>query len=212
MKLLAIAAVLGTASIARADGGTVRGTVEVSRPKDVVAGPVLVYLVGFTEKASAAPVVIKQVGKRFIPDLVAVAAGGSVAFPNGDPFLHNVFSQTSERAFDLGSYRQGESRNVTMTKPGVVTVYCNMHPNMVGYILVTPSALVARVGSDGFYRLTNVPAGRHKLVAWAPNAKPVTTDVEVGDAETATIELELKRGRAAPHTNKDGMAYGSYKD
>ena len=153
-----------------------------------------------------------QEGRQFAPHVLAVQKGTRVEFPNLDAVFHNVFSVTPDASFDLGSYRQGESRSVTMTKPGVVTVYCNMHPNMVGYILVTPSALVARVGSDGFYRLTNVPAGRHKLVAWAPNAKPVTTDVEVGDAETATIELELKRGRTAPHTNKDGMAYGSYKE
>lgn len=155
---------------------------------------------------------IAQEGRQFVPHVLAVQKGTRVEFPNMDAVFHNVFSVTPDATFDLGSYRQGESRSVTMTKPGVVTVYCNMHPNMVGYILVTPSALVARVGSDGFYRLTNVPAGRHKLVAWAPNAKPVTTDVEVGDAETATIELELKRGRTAPHTNKDGMPYGSYKE
>jgi hypothetical protein len=99
-----------------------------------------------------------------------------------------------------------------MSKPGVVSVYCNMHPQMVGYILIVPSSLYAHVGSDGFYRLSNVPAGHHRLVAWAPNSKPVVSEVDVAESETATVELELKRGPAIRHNNKDGMPYGSYKE
>jgi len=105
-----------------------------------------------------------------------------------------------------------ESRSVSMARPGVVSVYCNMHPEMVGYILVVPNALYARAGQDGFFRLTNVPAGHHRIVAWAPNTKPVTVEADVVEAEAATVELEIKLGRQLPHTNKDGMPYGSYKE
>jgi hypothetical protein len=91
-------------------------------------------------------------------------------------------------------------------------VYCNMHPQMVGYILVTPSSLVVRAGQDGFFRLANVPVGHHRLVAWAPNAKPVVSEIDVAEADSATVELALKRGHTGPHTNKDGLAYGSYKE
>jgi plastocyanin len=155
---------------------------------------------------------MKQEGKQFVPRVLAVQRGTRVEFPNLDAVFHNVFSVTPDNSFDLGSYRQGESKSVTMTKPGVVSVYCNMHPQMVGYILVTPSNLYTRAGGDGFYRLANVPAGKHKIVAWAPNAKPVTTEVEITEEEVTTLELEVKRGRDSPHLNKDGMPYGSYKD
>jgi hypothetical protein len=83
---------------------------------------------------------------------------------------------------------------------------------MVGYILVVPSSLFVRAGQDGFYRLPNVPAGKHRLVAWAPNARPVVSEVEVADDEVVTSELEIKKGRELPHTNKDGLPYGSYQD
>jgi plastocyanin len=155
---------------------------------------------------------IKQQGKQFAPGVLAVVKGTRVDFPNLDAVFHNVFSVTPDASFDLGSYAQGGSKSVTMTKPGVVTVYCNMHPQMVGYILVTPSSLWARAGADGFYRLASVPVGHHRIVAWAPNARPVVAEVDVTDAEPATVELEVKRGRVGPHTNKDGMAYGSYRE
>jgi plastocyanin len=155
---------------------------------------------------------IRQEGKEFVPRVLAVQKGTRVDFPNRDAIFHNVFSVTPDSTFDLGSYKQGDSRSVTLTKPGVVNVYCNMHPNMAAYILVTPSAFVVHAGKDGFYRMPNVPSGKHKLVAWAPNSQPVLSDVEVTDDAVVTIELEVKKGHARPHTNKDGAAYGSYKD
>ncbi|HEX2687397.1 MAG TPA: carboxypeptidase regulatory-like domain-containing protein [Kofleriaceae bacterium] len=155
---------------------------------------------------------MKQENKQFVPQVLTVPRGTRVEFPNADPVFHNVFSVTPDASFDLGSYQQGASKNVTMTRSGVVTVYCNMHPQMVGYILVTPSKLYVRAGRDGFYRLANVPAGHHRVVAWAPNARPMTMEVDINEGDSATLEFELKQGRPRPHTNKDGMAYGSYKD
>jgi plastocyanin len=154
---------------------------------------------------------MKQEGKQFLPSVLVVQKGTTVQFPNLDAFFHNVFSVTPDNSFDLGSYRQGETKGVTMSKPGVVSVYCNMHPQMVGHILVVPNGNFVRAGKDGFFRISNVPVGRHRVVAWAPDAKPVATDAEVSDAEAVTVELELKKGRSGPHLRKDGLPYGSYE-
>lgn len=153
---------------------------------------------------------MKQEGKQFVPSVLVVQKGTTVSFPNMDAIFHNVFSVTPDHSFDLGSYPQGDSKSVTMTKAGVVSVYCNMHPQMVAHILVVPNGNYVRAGKDGFFRLTNVPAGKHRVVAWAPNAKPVAADAEVSDTGVVTLELELKKGRSSPHTKKDGLPYGSY--
>ena len=153
---------------------------------------------------------MKQENKTFTPAVLVVQKGTTVQFPNLDAFFHNVFSVTPDNSFDLGSYRQGETKSVTMTKPGVVNVYCNMHPQMVGHILVVPNGNYVRAGKDGFFRLTNVPTGHHRVVAWAPEAKPAVAEAEVSDAEAATVELELKKGHSGPHLKKDGLPYGSY--
>ncbi len=155
---------------------------------------------------------MKQQGKQFVPQVLVVQKGTRVEFPNLDAVFHNVFSVTPDSSFDLGSYRQGESKSVTMTRPGVVNVYCNMHSQMQGYILVVPGSLYAHVGQDGFYRLANVPAGKHRLVTWAPNARPVAVNIEVAENAVVTAEVDIKRGRASAHPDKDGLPYGSYKD
>lgn len=170
----------------------------------------------YIEDIHASPVrraaTMKQQGKQFVPRVLVVEKGTQVAFPNLDALFHNVFSVTPDNSFDLGSYRQGESKSVAMTKPGVVSVYCNMHPQMVGYVLVVPNTHHVGVGKDGFFRLSGVPVGRHRIVAWAPNAKPVVSEVEVVESEAVTTEFALKKSRAAAHTNKDGLPYSSYNE
>src|SRR5262245_50132606 len=175
------------------------------------AGNVFLYIEDVVA-ASQGSAVMKQEGKQFVPRVLAVQKGTRVEFPNLDTVFHNVFSVTPDTSFDLGSYHQGETRAVTLTHPGVVNVYCNMHSKMTGYILVVQSSLYVRAGQDGFFRLPNVPTGKHRLVAWAPNAKPVVSEVVVADDRVVTSELEVKPLPVEPHTNKDGLPYGSYKD
>ncbi|HEU4729245.1 MAG TPA: carboxypeptidase regulatory-like domain-containing protein [Kofleriaceae bacterium] len=177
----------------------------------VVGAPDAVVYVDDIVVSTHGTATMKQENKQFSPQVLVVQKGTTVQFPNLDAIFHNVFSVTPDNSFDLGNYRQGESKGVTMSKPGVVSVYCNMHPQMVGHILVVPNGNFVRAGKDGFFRLTNVPAGHHRIVAWAPNAKPVATEAEVSETDPVTVELELKKGRTGPHLKKDGLPYGSYE-
>ena len=176
----------------------------------VTGAPDAIIYVDDIVVAARGTATMKQENKTFTPSVLVVQKGTTVQFPNLDAFFHNVFSVTPDNSFDLGSYRQGETKSVTMSKPGVVSVYCNMHPQMVGHILVVPNGNYVRAGKDGFFRLQNVPAGHHRVVAWAPESKPVSAEAEVSETEAATVELELKRGRSGPHLKKDGLPYGSY--
>jgi plastocyanin len=193
--------------------------VKAKKPKPEAAGNIVGKVTGAADAivyvddivvATRGTATMKQENKQFTPAVLVVQKGTTVQFPNLDAFFHNVFSVTPDNSFDLGSYRQGETKGVTMTKPGVVNVYCNMHPQMVGHILVVPNGNYARAGKDGFFRLSNVPAGHHRIVAWAPETKPVVAEADVSDAEAVTVELELKKGHNGPHLKKDGLPYGSY--
>lgn len=205
MKALACVAL--AAGVAHA--GELRGTVAITRPPDVQPGAVLVYVVGFTEPAPRAPVEVKQVGKRFIPDLIAVTAGGTVSFPNGDPFLHNVFSPTTERSFDLGSYPHGETRTRTFPKPGVVDIYCNLHPEMSATLVILPNARYAIADSAGRFEIAGVPAGTWTVFAFSRRAvAPVSTRVTVGASGATEVKLELSEvQRDFTHKNKYGETY-----
>jgi len=155
---------------------------------------------------------IKQKDKQFWPQTSVVVRGTSVVFPNLDAIFHNVFSTSGRNSFDLGSYRSGDTpRSVVLTTPGVVEVYCNIHSKMNANILVVPGPLYAKVGSDGSYRIENVPVGARRIVAWSPNAKPAQQKIEVASSGgQANFTLDVEATKA--HTNKLGQPYGSYKE
>jgi len=131
---------------------------------------VVIYLEGPTpaEAAPAKPATasMQQIDRRFSPDLLVVPAGAAVSFPNMDPVFHNIFSLSKAKSFDLGSYNKGESRSVTFTKPGVVYVYCHLHPNMEATIVVTPNRWYTLADSSGQFRIPDVPPGQYTVVAW----------------------------------------------
>jgi plastocyanin len=155
---------------------------------------------------------IKQEGRQFSPRVAVVQSGTNVVFPNFDSVYHNVFSNSPRNTFDLGTYQAGDKpRSVTVTGPGVVEVYCNLHQKMSAKILVVPNALYTKVRADGTFRLEGVPSGSRRLIAWSPEAKPAALRVDVTGA-TTQVSFSLEHQDASAHSNKFGQAYGSYKD
>ncbi len=155
---------------------------------------------------------IKQKDKQFLPRVAVVQRGTSVVFPNLDAIYHNVFSTSGRNSFDLGAYRAGETpRSVVLATPGVVDVFCNIHSRMSAAILVVPSAIYARIGADGSFRMENVPVGTRKLVVWSPTTKPVQQKVDVTAAGSQT-SFTLDELPTGTHLNKLGQPYGSYKE
>jgi plastocyanin len=204
-----LAAALVCASSAAYADASVRGVVAVSRPAGVPASAILVYIVGFDGKAPSQPIEVKQVGKKFIPDLIAVTAGGTVAFPNGDPFLHNVFSPTSDRTFDLGSYKQGDTRTRTFPRRGVIDVYCNIHPEMSATLVVLPNTRFAFADTSGHFQIDHVPPGTWTLFAFSRRAtQPVSHSVTVETDGIVDVTLELDEvNKDFTHPNKYGEKY-----
>ena len=212
-RVLALLVVL--AGVAHAGGGRLVGKVTVTEAdgKAATAADVIVYVVGFDEQPDpAAPQVkIAQRDRKFVPDLVAITVGENVTFPNGDPFLHNVFSPSPTSPFDLGSYRQGEKAGtVRLFNSGVVEVLCNMHAKMRANVLVVPNRYHVKVGSDGSFRLENVPVGARQVIAWTPDAKPITESVVLTPAG-ATMKFALEVEPAPPPLDKMGKPRPMYR-
>ena len=73
---------------------------------------------------------ISTAEKAFSPHVLVLPVGSTVAFPNHDPFNHNVFSLSEEQPFDLGLYGRGEARSIKLERAGIIRVYCNVHSQM----------------------------------------------------------------------------------
>ncbi len=213
MRAIVLLAVLGGTAQA-GPVGSIAGKVSVTEAdgKPAAGAEVIVYVVGFSEPPGAPGgtevVSIAQQGRKFVPDLVAITVGEKVAFPNGDPFLHNVFSQSGSRRFDLGSFKKGETKQKEFPSLGVIDVYCNIHPEMAATILVLPNRRHTRTKPDGTFVLEGVPKGTWTVFAYTRRAaKPVSSKVTVLEDGETTINLALQRGAEPEHLNKYGEKY-----
>ncbi len=147
--------------------------------------------------------------KEFAPRLLVVPKGSRVRFPNQDPILHNVFSVSSPNQFDLGLYRQGPGKEKRFDEPGLVRVFCNVHHDMVAYVLVLGTPYYVSPGAAGEFVLTGLPKGPGRLTVWHEQADPWTVDVEV-PARTAgalVARVEIVRPLIPAHLNKLGQSY-----
>lgn len=132
---------------------------------------VIIYLEGPGLKtATAASATLTQKGRQFDPEIVVVPVGSSVSFPNEDPIFHNVFSLSKAKEFDLGYYPAGQTRSVRFEKPGIVQVYCHIHPDMNAAIVVVANSFWTRPQQGGAFDFSSVPAGSYDLVAWHRSA------------------------------------------
>jgi len=213
LSFLAAAAAVSAlgARPAEADSsGRVTGTVTVTESDGTAttAAEVIVYVVGFAEPAGDQVATIVQKGRKFIPDLIAITVNERVAFPNNDSFLHNVFSQSGPRKFDLGSFKRGESKERQFPDPGVVDVYCNIHPEMAATIVVLPNRRHTRAEPDGRFVLEGVPPGDWTVFAYTRRAtKPTSAKVTVKAGAETTVDLAIVRGAEPAHLNKYGEKY-----
>jgi plastocyanin len=153
----------------------------------------------------AAPVhaVMDQVKLTFVPHVLVVPVDSTVQFPNSDPVSHQVYSFSNTRSFQLPLYRGKPYPPVTFDKPGIVTLGCNIHDNMLGYIVVTAAPFFGRTDTNGAWTAGALPAGRLRVTLWHPliNEAPVVQTIDV--TGTRSIELRLsKRLKPAPHTGK----------
>ncbi|MGH9443192.1 MAG: cupredoxin domain-containing protein [Thermoanaerobaculia bacterium] len=160
-------------------------------------------------KASESVPSMRSTHKRFTPKVLAVELGRSVSFPNDDPIFHNVFSVSGENHFDLGLYRRGRSKDKSFESPGLVRVYCNIHPQMIGFIRVVDSSFFTVTGPDGRFDFDGVPDGERTLKAWCDEGGETSAVVHVSARKSvsASLSLDVSGFKPQAHKNKYGQDY-----
>jgi hypothetical protein len=154
---------------------------------------------------------IRQVNKSFTPAVSAVLRGTEVSFPNDDMIFHNVFSLSRTKRFDLGLYKSGTSRSITLSRAGVIDVYCNIHPEMAAKIVVLDNPWFAVTGADGSFTIAGVPPGTYPYVAWSARGEPVRGELTVIAGAATRVEIGVvETPQSGAHTRKDGSPYGRY--
>ncbi len=129
--------------------------------------------------------VIEQRNMEFLPKVMVAPVGSTIELPNNDRVFHNVFSFTNGKPFDLGLYPTGASKRITLDRPALSRLYCNIHPHMGAYVMAVASPYYAVSNADGAFAMRGVPAGTYTFHAWragAPQLLSGSVAIESGKA------------------------------
>ncbi|MDQ2777510.1 MAG: hypothetical protein M3Y57_21735 [Acidobacteriota bacterium] len=211
-KWLAIAAFS-----AATQGATIVGSVVTIPPvHGEQMSEIIVWLQRLHPSVSEAPTEhaqLVQKNKMFHPHVLAVRTGTIIDFPNFDPIFHNAFSNYDGQLFDVGLYPPGSSRSIRFRHPGIVRVFCNIHPSMSAVILVLDTPFFTRARANGRFDLASVPPGEYELHAFDERAADPADVVSVNvPSDTSVLDAPPIRLSEAsyvqrPHKNKYGREY-----
>lgn len=194
--------------------GKVQVTLKGNKPKTDLSS-VVVYLSKDKEPVKIPSTMVKQQytmgmkNKQISPHVLPIPVGASVNFPNLDPIFHNLFSISAPNDFDLGLYKGGASKDWKFESPGVVRVFCNVHPQMVATIVVCDTPYFTIAAKDGTFSLGDVNIGSYQLNAYTDEGQ-TSQKIQVNEAPVQVmLSIDAKNFKRVTHKNKEGKDYSS---
>lgn len=133
---------------------------------------------------------IAQRSRQFQPQVTVVQTGTAVLFPNFDTVRHHVYSFSAIQRFEIKLYAGVPNAPLVFDKPGVATLGCNIHDRMLAFVAVVDTPFFARSDSAGKAQI-DLPAGKHRLLAWHPAM------TETGAWVEQALSVEAAGGRVA---------------
>ncbi|HUY81675.1 MAG TPA: carboxypeptidase regulatory-like domain-containing protein [Acidobacteriaceae bacterium] len=192
MKKSITAVLVAAAMVVAAHAGTIHGKISG------VKGVSVVYIQTIPGKTFPAPTahpIMDQKGLMFVPHIMVVQQGTNVEFLNSDSVEHNVFwpsvNGNKKLSHNMGTWPQGAHRNYKYDHPGVIPLLCNVHPDMSGYIIVSPTPYFAETTKAGEFQIKDIPNGTYTITAWHEGKREHSQQVTV--AGDATVNITLRK-------------------
>jgi plastocyanin len=146
--------------------------------------------------------VMDQMHRMFTPEVLVIAVGSTVSFPNSDSVSHQIYSFSPAKRFQLPLYRGKPYPPVLFDQAGIVILGCNIHDWMIGYIDVTAAPFYGTTDARGAWS-AHLPAGRYQITVWHPRMREQTPtlvrELSIDARDRAALTLQLRRSlRPAP--------------
>ena len=155
-----------------------------------------------------ATAVMDQIDTRFVPHVLVVQSGTAVGFPNTDATAHHVYSFSRPNQFMLPIYKGDLHPPVTFEHAGLVTLGCNIHDNMLGYILVVDTDIFRKTNNVGWVTLPMLETGAVEVHIWSPRLRDpnstLSQTVELSVAEERLVRFDLQKKLRPPHDSNSG--------
>jgi hypothetical protein len=118
-----------------------------------------------------------------------------------NPHSFEVMGPSSSTVFNIGLAEKGSKldKPVVLRKDkqgSMFRLQCDQHEFMQGFFLPVSNPYYAVVNEDGSFELKDVPAGKHKIVAWHPGdgkGMRMEMEVDVPEGGKADAKFQLKK-------------------
>jgi len=146
---------------------------------------------GKVAEVNPSPAIMNQIDTKFVPHILAVEQGRQVIFPNNDDISHHVYSFSKPKRFEIKLYKGKPDKPIAFDQAGVVSVGCNIHDSMLGYVFVSPWPNYTLTDENGTAEFTTATS---KIAVWHPKLKdarkPKLIKVNL-DSSSKTYRLKL---------------------
>jgi len=175
--------------------------VDVRDPQGAPLSNAVVYAIpeGREIAPSTRMAVMDQKDRTFVPHVLPVQVGTAVKFPNSDDIQHQVYSFSHAKTFQLPLYKGTPANPIVFTAPGVVTLGCNIHDKMHGYIVVVETPFFEKSDESGRIDIRNLQPGKYAVHVWHPDMahEPAAQTVTLGEGERSELTFSVTAAPAA---------------
>lgn len=185
----------------------------ISNQSDTYLEDAVVYLTatdGQTLEYTQKNEVVDQINKQFVQKVKIVTVGSKVSFPNKDDIHHHVYSFSEPKNFELPLYEGVPSELVEFPKKGVVSLGCNIHDWMKGYVVVVDTPYYAKSTKNGSLEISGITPGNYIINYWHPNLQgaPQQEPIQIKAGNNSLVkQLKTKtkiKARRAPRGRDRG--------
>jgi plastocyanin len=160
-----------------------------------------------TPRREPRTLILDQKDEVFRPHVAAAQAGDRLDVANNDRARHHVysFSPLAKFAAVLPPRMTAASEAVKLDNVGEIAIGCNLHDQMLAYVVVLDTPLFGVSDAAGRTAIP-APAGRYQMTVWHPRADgwsaPAPLVLNDGPATVQTIAVAVRP--------KDPASFGEF--
>lgn len=135
-----------------------------------------------------------QKNRAFVPGVLVIPQGTAVDFPNRDTVRHHVYSFSPAKTFELKLYIDKPEQPVIFDQAGVVELGCNIHDNMLAWILVSETPVYTQTNQQGEAIFLDQIPEHYEIDVWhasLPYGSPFVTSSVTVDAEPISLIITM---------------------
>jgi plastocyanin len=141
------------------------------------------------------PVVLEQKGCMYRPHVLALQTNQKLDVVNDDDTTHNIHPIPNNNREWNKTQPHGVPIEESFAREEIpITVKCNVHPWMHGYIAVFKNPFYAVTAKNGSFELKDLPPGTYTIKVWQEKLGTLTQSVTVGAGEAKTLDFMFKPG------------------